>query len=62
VIASFEPIAASVAAYVFLGVRLDLVQYLGGAIIVLAVVLTASRPAKIKQTEERKLSDQEKAE
>jgi len=62
VIASFEPIAASVAAYVFLGVRLDLVQYLGGAIILLAVILTASRPAQIKQTEGRKLSDKEKAE
>ena len=58
---SLEPIAASLAAYVFLGVRLDLVQYLGGAIILLAVILTASRPAQINQTGEKKLPDQEKA-
>ena len=43
--ASFEPIVASVAAYVFLGVRLDPVQYLGGALILVAVVLIASRPS-----------------
>ncbi len=61
VVASLEPIAASLAAYVFLGVRLDLIQYLGGAIILFAVILTASRPAQINQTGERKLPDQEKA-
>ena len=48
VIASIEPIAASLAAYAFLGVRLDLVQYLGGAIILLAVILTASNPAQAR--------------
>src|SRR5579872_3213058 len=45
VAASFEPIVASIAAYVFLGVRLDPAQYLGGALILVAVVLIAARPA-----------------
>jgi drug/metabolite transporter (DMT)-like permease len=45
VAASFEPIVASIASYVFLGVRLDPIQYLGGALILVAVVLIAARPA-----------------
>ena len=44
VVASLEPIAASVAAYIFLGNVLDPLQYFGGGIIVLAVILTASKP------------------
>jgi drug/metabolite transporter (DMT)-like permease len=40
---SSEPIVAAVAAFVFLGVILTGTQYLGGALIVLAVVLLASR-------------------
>ncbi|TMI18389.1 hypothetical protein E6H32_04820 [Candidatus Bathyarchaeota archaeon] len=38
-----EPIVAAVAAFVFLGVILTGTQYLGGALIILAVVLLASR-------------------
>lgn len=45
VAASVEPIVASIAAYVFLGVRLDPLQYLGGALILIAVALIASRPS-----------------
>jgi drug/metabolite transporter (DMT)-like permease len=44
VAASAEPILAAVAAYVFLGVVLTIAQYLGGALIVAAVILLASRP------------------
>jgi hypothetical protein len=44
--ASFEPIVASLASYIFLGVRLDPIQYLGGALILVAVVLIAARPAR----------------
>jgi len=40
---SSEPIVAAVAAFVFLGVILTGTQYLGGALIILAVVLLASR-------------------
>jgi len=40
---SSEPIVASGAAYLFLGVILTGVQYLGGAMIILAVILLASR-------------------
>src|SRR5437899_12978964 len=40
---SSEPIVASGAAYLLLGVILTPVQYLGGAMIILAVVLLASR-------------------
>jgi drug/metabolite transporter (DMT)-like permease len=40
---SSEPIVASVAAFVFLGVVLTAVQYLGGAMIVTAVILLATR-------------------
>src|SRR5712664_3856637 len=40
---SSEPIVAAVAAFVFLGVILTATQYLGGALIILAVVLLASR-------------------
>jgi drug/metabolite transporter (DMT)-like permease len=42
VAASIEPIVASIAAYLFLGVRLDPLQYLGGALIVIAVIFVAS--------------------
>ena len=45
VAASIEPIVASIAAYVFLGVKFTPLQYLGGALILLAVILIASRPA-----------------
>lgn len=41
VVASWEPISAAAAAYVFLGVIMTGVQYLGGAMIVVAVVLLA---------------------
>jgi drug/metabolite transporter (DMT)-like permease len=41
VISSFEPIMAAVAAYVFLGVILSGIQYLGGALILTAVILIA---------------------
>jgi drug/metabolite transporter (DMT)-like permease len=40
---SSEPIVASGAAYLLLGVILTAVQYLGGAMIILAVILLASR-------------------
>jgi drug/metabolite transporter (DMT)-like permease len=40
---SSEPIVAAAAAFVFLGVILTGAQYLGGALIILAVVLLASR-------------------
>src|SRR5205807_772780 len=40
---SSEPIVAAVAAFVFLGVILTGTQYLGGALIILAVILLASR-------------------
>lgn len=42
--ASLEPIMAAVAAYFFLKVQLTILQYLGGALILLAVVLIASSP------------------
>ena len=44
VVASLEPIAAAVASYVFLGNVLDPIQYVGGGIIVIAVILSASKP------------------
>ncbi len=40
---SSEPIVAAIAAFVFLGVILTAAQYLGGALIILAVSLLASR-------------------
>jgi drug/metabolite transporter (DMT)-like permease len=43
IVASFEPIAAAVATYVFLGLVLTVTQYLGGAAIVLAVALLGLR-------------------
>ena len=43
VAASMEPITAAIAAFVFLGVKLDLIQYLGGGLILLAVMLIATR-------------------
>ena len=48
VVASWEPISAAAAAFVFLGVVMTPVQYLGGAMIVLAVILLASLPAATK--------------
>jgi drug/metabolite transporter (DMT)-like permease len=50
VVASIEPIAASIAAYVFLGNVLQPIQYVGGAIILLAVILTASKPPEAAST------------
>jgi drug/metabolite transporter (DMT)-like permease len=41
VISSFEPIMAAIASYAFLGVVLTGLQYFGGALIILAVVLIA---------------------
>lgn len=41
VISSFEPITAAIAAFVFLGVVLNGLQYLGGALILSAVILIA---------------------
>jgi len=46
VVASLEPIAASLAAFVFLGNVLDPTQYLGGGMILVAVILIASRSGK----------------
>jgi drug/metabolite transporter (DMT)-like permease len=46
---SSEPIVASGAAYLLLGVILTAVQYLGGAMIILAVVLLASRKVGVDQ-------------
>jgi drug/metabolite transporter (DMT)-like permease len=40
---SSEPIVAAAAAFVFLGVILTSIQYLGGALIITAVILLASR-------------------
>jgi drug/metabolite transporter (DMT)-like permease len=60
VAASIEPIVASIAAYVFLGVRLAPLQYLGGALILLAVILIASRPAGEKLESYEKMNDDQK--
>ena len=43
---SSEPIMSAAAAYIFLGVVLTPTQYLGGALIILAVVLVAARTGK----------------
>lgn len=43
VASSIEPIVSALAAYAFLGVVLTLTQYFGGALIVFAVVLVATR-------------------
>jgi drug/metabolite transporter (DMT)-like permease len=43
VVAAFEPIAAAVATYVFLGLVLTVTQYIGGAAIVFAVALLGLR-------------------
>jgi len=59
VVASFEPIAASAAAYVFLGNVLQPVQYLGGGIILLAVILIAAKPARVRDKRERTALGQE---
>jgi drug/metabolite transporter (DMT)-like permease len=42
--ASFEPITAALAAYFFLGTQLGFVQYVGGGLIIVAVILIASKP------------------
>ncbi len=60
VAASLEPIIASIAAYVFLGVRLDPLQYLGGALILLAVILIALRPSGGKPETYEKVNDDQK--
>ncbi|HZW56995.1 MAG TPA: EamA family transporter [Nitrososphaerales archaeon] len=44
--ASIEPISATIAAYAFLGVALTTLQYLGGALILVAVILVASQVGK----------------
>ena len=43
VASSSEPIVSAAAAYIFLGVILTVTQYLGGALIIVAVILVASR-------------------
>ena len=43
---SSEPIMSAVASYIFLGLILTLAQYLGGALIILAVILVATRTSK----------------
>lgn len=43
VVSSYEPISAGVASYVLLGIALTSVQYLGGALILVAVVLLGYR-------------------
>jgi drug/metabolite transporter (DMT)-like permease len=60
VVTSLEPVAASIAAYVFLGNVLGPLQYLGGGIILLAVILTASKPTGDVGTTARKESGEEK--
>jgi len=40
---SSEPIMSAVASYIFLGLVLTLTQYVGGALIILAVILVATR-------------------
>ena len=44
VAASLEPITAAIAAYLFLGVQLTIIQYVGGALIILAVILISLKP------------------
>jgi drug/metabolite transporter (DMT)-like permease len=43
---SSEPIMSAVASYIFLGLILTFTQYLGGALIILAVVLVATRASQ----------------
>ena len=43
---SSEPIMSAVASYIFLGLILTFAQYLGGALIILAVILVATRTSK----------------
>lgn len=51
---SSEPIVSALAAYIFLGVILTPTQYLGGALIILAVILVATRassgPIQVQDT------------
>jgi drug/metabolite transporter (DMT)-like permease len=43
---SSEPILSAVASYIFLGLVLTITQYVGGALIILAVILVATRRAQ----------------
>ncbi len=43
---SSEPIMSAVASYIFLGLILTFTQYLGGALIILAVILVATRTSQ----------------
>jgi len=49
VASSAEPIMSAIAAYLFLGVVLTPTQYFGGALMISAVMLVATRGRKIKQ-------------
>jgi len=49
VASSAEPIMSAIAAYVFLGLVLTPTQYFGGALMISAVMLVATRGRKIKQ-------------
>jgi drug/metabolite transporter (DMT)-like permease len=44
---SSEPIMSAVASYIFLGLVLTSTQYVGGALIILAVILVATRRGQI---------------
>lgn len=47
---SSEPIMSALAAYIFLGVILTATQYLGGALIILAVILVATRSGPTRRS------------
>jgi drug/metabolite transporter (DMT)-like permease len=51
VASSSEPIVSAAAAYIFLGVILTVTQYLGGALIITAVILVASRRETTERSE-----------
>jgi drug/metabolite transporter (DMT)-like permease len=53
VASSAEPIMSAIAAYAFLGVVLTPTQYFGGAIMISAVVLVATRARQVKQENPR---------
>ena len=44
---SSEPIMSAVASYIFLGLVLTFTQYLGGVLIILAVILVSTRSSQI---------------
>ncbi len=50
VASSAQPIMSAMAAYVFLGVVLTPTQYFGGALMISAVILVATRGRQVKQT------------